>query len=89
MKRKFELMAYGNASGYNVVLKIDDRAFEASKDIADDNIVENVYCKFTKQLKEVYSDLNTNPEYTDIRDARDQVYAIICALNKVCKGGAK
>lgn len=89
MKRKFELMVYANPAGYTVMLKIDGHAFEAQAETAKGETVGGAYKGFVRSLKEVYSDLDTNLEYADIRDARGQVYAIVCALNKICKGGAQ
>lgn len=88
-KRAFELLVYGNAAAYSVILKIDGRAFDAMAEIVNGDTVGNAYQGFVRKLEEVYSDLDTNLEYTDIRNARDQVYAVICALNKICKGGAQ
>lgn len=88
-KRTFELLACGNAAAYSVVLKIDGRAFGTMAETVNGDTVGDAYREFARKLEEAYSDLDTNLEYTDIRNARDQVYAVICALNKICKGGAE
>lgn len=88
-KRVFELLACGDTAAYSVILKINGRAFGTMAEIVNGDTVGDTYREFVRELEGVYSDLDTNLQYTDIRDARDQVYAIICALNKICKGGAQ
>lgn len=85
-KRVFELLACGDAAAYSVILKIDGRAFGTMAEIVNGDTVGDAYREFVRELEGAYSDLDTSLEYTDIRDARDQVYAVICALNKICKG---
>lgn len=87
MKRKFELEARANKTGYGVTLRINGRAFAASAIVANGDTVGSTYQQIVAQLKEVYGDIDRKPEYADIAAARDETYFTICSLNKIARIG--
>ena len=89
MKRVFELKARANDVGYSVTLRINGRAFAASAIVANGDTVGSTYQQIVAQLAEVYGDIDRKPEYVDIAEMREQVYFIICSLNKIVKLGGQ
>ena len=89
MKRTFELEARANDVGYSVTLRINGRAFAASAIVANGDTVGSTYQQIVAQLAEVYGDIDRKPEYVDIAEMREQVYFIICSLNKIVKLGGQ
>lgn len=88
MKRKFEMQAYANRTGYGVTLKIDDKEFSVAATVANGDTVGSTYRQFSRLLTEAYGNIERNTEYTDILDAKESVYNTICALNHLVKVNA-
>lgn len=89
MKRTFKLEALANDVGYSVTLRINGRAFAASAIVANGDTVGSTYKQIVTQLAEVYGSIERKPEYADIAEMREQVYFIICSLNKIVKLGGQ